>query len=414
MRIQKNIRYNIDNHHHGLFIKEARLRTNYRVVALTEGICSPSYLSKIEAGLAIPSPAIFEKLASRLGIKFPVGECAGLIKTFRQLIYNNQTSKIPSYLAGNSLHDYEQQLGYFFYAVIVNDHDQAKRRQQLIDQFANHLNDEETQFYKLFLGIHAFARLEWENGKKHFKCALDLMFQLDFVDPYLYFQFAKYYFLTQNTSLGFTFLQRTIDEFKNLYAKEWVFRCSVMKTREYIKNNELQNAKSELVVLENMIFGNRDTPEYRDILNLQGLLYERFAQRQQAGLCLESCIKVPTGISNQDYQIDVVKFYYHSGQIIKLLKLIERIDVNLLTESNRFLVDFYYLKATAVKPDELELFLRKDALPYAIKAMNARDVALYTKELTSLCRQTSRHKKAVDAYYKWEKFREGIEQYGMI
>jgi len=414
MKNKKNIRYNIDDHHHGLFIKEARLRKNYRVTALTDGICSSSYLSKIEAGLMIPSPDIFEKLARRLGIVFPAVTCSGLTKTMRRLIYEEKTSEIGNYLAGDSLHDYEKQLGRFFEAVLVKDYEQALHLKNLIDQYSHHFNMEEEQFYMLFSGIYSFGNFEWERGKKYFRRSLDLMFKLQFDDPYLYFQLAKYYFQTQHVSLGFTFLDRAMTEFKIHYAKDWVFRCGVLKCREYIKNKEIANARFELENLKKLVSSDQSEPEWADIFYIQALIHEQRNQYNQADIYFGKTLGKGSKNIKNEHQIDAIKFYYNHGKINQMLKLVERLDLETLSTNNRILVDYYYLKVTNVDFGEFETFLRKEALPYAIKTLNAREVGMYTKELTSICRNELRHKKVAEAYYKWEKFRDGIEQNGVI
>ena len=412
--MKKNIRYNIDDHHHGLFIKEARLRKNYRVTALSNGICSPSYLSKIEAGVTIPALDIFEALAKRLDVKFPTKQCNGLIKTFRQLIYENRINEIDGYLDGDSLHDYEKQLGQFFQAVLVKDYEQALSLKKLIDQYAHHLNAAEEQFYMLFTGIYSFKNFEWERGRKYFKRSLDLMLLLQIDDPYLYFQLAKYYFRTQNMSLGFAFIERAIGEFKILYAKDWVFRCGVLKGREYIKNNEIENAKITLAFLKRIVNSDRSQLEWSDIFNIEALIYEYQAKHVKADIYFNNSILPRTEVVKTDYLIDAIKYYYYNHKTSQVLKLVERVNLESLNKNNRILVDFYYLKATNIDLDDFEIFLRKEALPYAIKTLNAQEVTMYTKELTEIFREKKRHKKAVEAYYKWEKFRDGIEQNGII
>ena len=52
----------------GLLIRQARLRRDWSQDGLCLGICTPSYLSKIEQGKAEPSPEVTELLLRRLGL----------------------------------------------------------------------------------------------------------------------------------------------------------------------------------------------------------------------------------------------------------------------------------------------------------------------------------------------------------
>ena len=53
----------------GLIIKYERLKQDIKQTNLAKGICSISYLSKIEHNLVEPNPEIIELLLSRLNIK---------------------------------------------------------------------------------------------------------------------------------------------------------------------------------------------------------------------------------------------------------------------------------------------------------------------------------------------------------
>ena len=52
----------------GLLIRQARLRRDWSQEGLCQGICAPSYLSKIEQGKAVPSPEVAKLLLHRLGL----------------------------------------------------------------------------------------------------------------------------------------------------------------------------------------------------------------------------------------------------------------------------------------------------------------------------------------------------------
>jgi transcriptional regulator with XRE-family HTH domain len=53
----------------GHVIKFERIRQNIKQVQLSDGICTPSYLSKIESNSIVPSEEILGELFERLAIK---------------------------------------------------------------------------------------------------------------------------------------------------------------------------------------------------------------------------------------------------------------------------------------------------------------------------------------------------------
>ena len=54
----------------GYLIKYNRLKRNYSQEGLCKGICAVSYLSKIEKGVADPSPEIIDQLFEALNINY--------------------------------------------------------------------------------------------------------------------------------------------------------------------------------------------------------------------------------------------------------------------------------------------------------------------------------------------------------
>ena len=54
----------------GLLIKMARIQQNMKQVSLAKGICSTSYLSKIENNQTIPSEDVLQLLLERLELDY--------------------------------------------------------------------------------------------------------------------------------------------------------------------------------------------------------------------------------------------------------------------------------------------------------------------------------------------------------
>ena len=68
----------------GLLIRQARLRRDWSQDGLCLGICTPSYLSKIEQGKAEPSPEVTELLLRRLDTRAGGSEALLERPAFRQ------------------------------------------------------------------------------------------------------------------------------------------------------------------------------------------------------------------------------------------------------------------------------------------------------------------------------------------
>ena len=412
---KKSIRYSIDKHHHGLFVKEARLRHGYRLTEVAAEICDTSYLSKIESGIIIPPPDIFEKIAKKLRIQFPAEERMCPIDTFRRSIYQDDASIIESCLINNNFHHYEIQIINFSQAVLNDDLSEAYFIKKTIDQFQHHFNEKEEQFYKLFSGIYFFKVFEWEEGKECFKKSLELAFKIKEEDPYLYFNLAKYYFQMQKTCMGLSYLERATAGFKRICEKAWVFKCGILWCREAtIRIGDIKGVEMRLEELREIINPRKDHLQWSSFFNILGMVYEKRGQNIQAEEYYTKSIEQRDGKINEDFIIDIIKFHYTRQNIAQMIKLIEGLDQSCLSTRSKMLIDFYYFKGTDETNEDFEIFLRKDAIPFAMKRLDHRSVALFTKELTKYYRDRISHKKVADAYYKWEKFCDKVNLISMI
>ena len=400
----KNIKYHIDSHHHGLFVKEARLRQGYRLAEVAKEICDISYLSKIESGTLVPSLDIFWKIAERLEIQFPSKERMCPKDFFRKALYQENMKMIESYLAIDTCHHYEIQLIEFFRAVVKGNLIEACNLKKNIDQFRHHFHPKEEQTYLLFSGIYFFKNFEWKQGEACFKKSLSLIHQLGEEDPYLYFELANYYFQLQKTFLGFSYLERATMAFKKIFEKAWVFKCEILWCRELMKHGDVKSVEMKLEALKQIMEPCQSHLQWNSFFNVLGMIYEKRGQYIQAEECYTRSMKPHAGKINEMFIIDTIKFHYGRQNRDQLIKLIEGLDLTCLSTRGRLLADFYYFKMTDDRSEHFENFLRKDAMPFARKNMDYDSVNLYTKELTNYYRYKSSHKKVADAYYKWEQF----------
>ena len=415
MRInKKSIRYSIDKHHHGLFVKEARLRHGYRLTEVAAEICDTSYLSKIESGSIFPQLEVFEKLVEKLNIKFPPDDRLCPIDTFRKFLYQEDMGIIQASMNDNNFHHYEVQMISFFQAVLSDELSHAFTLKKLIDQYRHHFNEKEDQFYMIFSGLYCFKVFEWEEGKQCFKNSLNLMCQMNEEDPYLYYKLAKYYFQLQKTCIGLSYLERATTEFKKILEKEWVFKCGILWCKESMKTGDTSSIEIRLEDLKKIISSSKDDLQWSSFFNILGMIHEQRGQIIQAEEFYKKSIEQRDGKINEDLIIDVIEFYYRSQKYEQLVKLIEEQDLNSFRTRNKMLADFYYFKITDATSDHFESFLKKDAIPYAMKGLDHRSVSLYTKELTNYYRNRLSHKKVAEAYYKWEKFCDEVNLTSMI
>lgn len=401
---KRNVKYHIDSHHHGLFVKEARLRQGYRLAEVAKDICDVSYLSKIESGTLTPSLDVFEKITKKLSIQFPAIERVCPKEVFRKALYEENMAIIRSFVAVETCHHYEIQLIDFFQAVLEDDLTKATVLKKSIDRFGHHFNSKEEQIYLLFSGMYFFKKFDWETGETCFKRSLALTAQIGEEDPYLYLQLAKYYFQLQKGFLGFSYLKQATEAFKKIFEKAWVFKCDVLWFKEAIKHGDMKNVEAKLEGLRKMIEPAENPLQWSSFFNILALVYEKQKKYMQAEECYYRSMELGGKNVEESHIIDTIKFHNTRQNHQQLIKLIEKLEMLDLSAHGRMLVDFYYFKATEPTSVYFEKFLKQDALPFALKGRDYEHVGLYTEELISYYRFKSSYKKVVDAYDMWKQF----------
>lgn len=143
----------------GLLIKEERKKMDISLEALSHGICSPSYLSKIENNIVIANDAIYDLLFKKLGIqiinpteekkiknlldlffKYYMSSNLKILKVVEELLeYKNQVSS--SYL-------FVQYQLFLLYASEMNSQISITIKQ--VEVYFPYMNDQQRELFNLF------------------------------------------------------------------------------------------------------------------------------------------------------------------------------------------------------------------------------------------------------------------------
>jgi len=411
---KKNIKYTIDDHHHGLYVKEARLRLGYRLSEVADEICDVSYLSKIEAGRMIPSVEVFEKIVEKLEIQFPSEKQLCSVDLFRKALYQKDMNLILPYLTHETLHHYEIRMLEFFRYVELGQLEKATVVKDEIDQFRFHFQPKKEQAYLLFAGVYHLKSCEWVKGKQHLEKSFKLMEKNKEEDPYLYLQLAKYYFRVEKAFIGFIWLERATTEFRRMFEQKWCFECDMLWCKESLNNGDVDAVEVKIEEWKKLLAPSYQNTQWDRIFNITALFHEKKENYELAeSYHLKSIEKTDRKIQ-EICLIDTINFYYHRQKRAHLIKLIEKLNLSELNAENRTLIDFYYLKLTEEGSEFFESFLKKDAIPLAAKRLDRKKVILYTKELTKYYRGKLSYKKLSDAYYELEKFLDALSLAGKV
>ncbi|GGF20560.1 transcriptional regulator [Halobacillus andaensis] len=192
----------------GQLIKQHRKFKNMTLEELADGICSVSYLSKIEHNTMIASDEIYRLLGKRLNIRLE-----NLNEEFDEEIYkeilnwheaiqlkdfplmDELQEKCRLHLHKNQNIDLSN-----LYKVVHSRYQLTKTHKPLSKKITKELGDVLSQssnefrflYYKT-IGIHHFLSLEYKKTIHHFQCAEKMMEKLPHHDSELYYHFSLTY-----------------------------------------------------------------------------------------------------------------------------------------------------------------------------------------------------------------------------
>jgi transcriptional regulator with XRE-family HTH domain len=223
----------------GLLIKMARIQQNMKQVSLAKGICSTSYLSKIENNQTIPSEDVLQLLLERLELDY-------------EDLSTEQELKFLSEL-------------YLLYKEAIIERNKSEITERLTTyNKRNFLFVDESNFftYNLYLFRLSLITEADVNKVKNLMNALDQM-QEKF-DERQHFIFNKncgfYYYLVRDYKLSLSYFESALEYVTNFHLQEWEFADFYHAlSMSYLSNNHLLNTieystKSLKFYKDNLIF----------------------------------------------------------------------------------------------------------------------------------------------------------------
>ncbi|WP_019412857.1 helix-turn-helix domain-containing protein [Paenisporosarcina sp. TG20] len=176
----------------GLLIKMSRIQQNMKQVNLAKGICSTSYLSKIENTQTIPSEDVLQLLLDRLNLDYEdisteqeIEFLSELYLLYKESIIDRNKDdikeKLLSYKERNFLFKDESNFYtynlYLFriYLIIETDVEFPKKLLDALDQMKDKFNDRQKFVFNNNCGLFFYLTNEFKISLNHFEIALDII-----------------------------------------------------------------------------------------------------------------------------------------------------------------------------------------------------------------------------------------------
>ena len=403
-KINKRVRisdYRSDFQEIGSFIKKKRKELNVTQDRISNGICSISYLSKIENNQIVPNEFYVKEIMSKLEVNESFFQ-----KTLDDKLYLNNMIKgiffLDDELVNDTFKEVEDiennlvinlvKLGYYVYFNIEDDNQYV----MMLENLVTNMNDLELLSYLYFSSIYFIS-------KEKFKTTLEILFlcnKISINNDYLEALISENSYLAKQRLLK---KNCSHDDFKN--AKEVYNKYHNIKRVVNLALWEAhylteENPEKAIIIVKKIKESLQDVYLHDFYCLVKAKILMAFNYYKDSVLSLNK-------ISNDS------NFFYQKTILLYSICKIDN-DQGMLEEIKILLQDYnpdkfqlkhkvFYHYLLLNNEEDLKEYLRDIAIPYSIEIDDYYGLKKYTRDVMDICINTSRYKEATQYYKKYQK-----------
>lgn len=384
----------------GSFLKKTRKKQNLTQDDVAKGICSISYLSKIENNQIIPSDYYVNEIMNRLEIDDEI-----YVKSKQHKQYLGQIIEAFFYEQDDCIHQIYQdiedikhdkminlvKLAYYIY---FNDENHSAFV-MMLEELVGNMTNLELKFY-LLLASHYYMK------KNLYRTALELLLISDeiitdneYITAMLYE--IKYY-IKNRLLMSYSAQEdykKALFYFQHYNAMKRMIRMGIEKVIQ-ITNEHPDLALKLLMQLKKGIVQIDNIDTYHI---LEAEIYFKLKKYQKALLVLKGITDESKHFFRKMVLMYEIFYIEDDFDMIKHVKMILK-DYHPTQEEMHHKIHWHYL--TAYLNDKKE-YLRDIAIPFSIKTENIHKLKYYIDEIIDICYETHRYKEGLTYLRKYEK-----------
>lgn len=247
----------------GHIIKTERIKQGMKQVVLAKGICTSSYLSRIEQELIIPSEEIIFLLLNKLNLdinkirKSTVEEevlfSEYLNNVYKEVIINKNRliteEKLKELQNINYL--FESQVLYYTYLLVLlrlrliigEDFSEIKKELQYLNDISSNFNPQQIYLLSINNAIYYYLISNYKEAIHYFEQiqSIDLKLE-DWEEAELNYMIALAYITDDQTTISVNYLNKALDYFKDHFFMKRVLDCHLLIGVTYKKNGQFNEA----------------------------------------------------------------------------------------------------------------------------------------------------------------------------
>lgn len=392
----------------GGYIKKKRKELNVTQDMVSNGICSVSYLSKIENNQIIPKEFYIKEIMEKLEVEKEFFEkdlndslylstiLNGMFYLDDEIIENsfNEIKDVKHNLTINIC-----KLAYYVYFG-KTDNDQYV---MMLENLVNNMNDFELKIYLLLASLY-YISLE------KFKISLEILIlgnKIDITNDPLSAMYSEYTYLVKQRLLKKNCSSDDYENAQGIYNRFHNVKRSIILALWKAYYISIENPDGTLGLLEMIKTTHLDefSKDFYHLIKAQALYKTN---------CFNESILSLNNINEES------TFFYQKTIVLYEICLTEK-DLEMCDSINNILKSYkpdkfqlkykvYYHYLLEQNKESVKEYLRDIAIPYSIKINDYYGLEKYTNEIMDICITNSRYKEAVQHYKRWQKEKNKISQ----
>lgn len=410
-------------------IRQLRIHKQLTQKELTEGICSITYLSRIENGQINPSAEFLRKVSKRLGYDLTELSVPNRDEKTLEIVENyKQSEKISeedlSYLLVQTYELNSTKINLHLYGVLLRYYttkgeiEQARSIFNLSKRFiSGEISEgleEEYFYYFLACGNYFYYFQDFERANHYYSKGESLLIDRDNLDAAkLYYNLSLVKQRTyDNQEVSLYYSQKAYDIFKNYGEKKYIITVLITLGVQYQLNNELDTSMDCLKKAEAIIVEDKESEKFVNYIAMiqhnMGRIFERKRDYQGAVTYYLKSIELFESHSSEQQNVyplkRLVEIYIELKDWVLVDKYLEK--AIFITEKHGLKYDYILLniiKFSVKKLQGNESSYEKGMQKLLDTAMQLNQGALIrriTKELGSHFYEKKAYKKAADLLMK--------------
>ena len=270
----------------GLLIKMSRIQQNMKQVTLAKGICSTSYLSKIENNQTVPSDDIINMLLGRLNLSFndlstkdEESLIFDIFNLYKDSIIERIRDQIPNRLEAISKQNilFKESKNFYLYNLylcrirLISDPTNAINTNVLksLEQMKENFDDRQLFIFYFINGLHYYHNKDFKNALASLENALLITskFHIENWELADFYNVLSITFLENNQLLSaIEFANKSLSIYKDMFIFSRAIDCYIIIGIAYKRNINYKNAE-ESFLLAKKIANDLNLKEYDSILN---------------------------------------------------------------------------------------------------------------------------------------------------